>query len=81
MSHLLTSYEGIRMHNENNYSFAYTLGYQLIGVNDCGNIKCRSCMIKDDSGYTARPYEEGGVIFCDECNADIDSDYGDPHDE
>jgi hypothetical protein len=62
---------------------AYTWpgGYPLLYLTEEGIILCPSCASKTDTfdpATTGDVYWEGPAITCEECNADIDSAYGDP---
>lgn len=63
------------------FTFFNSLGYQVIAVNDLGDVRCWQCIPLDEGGDTLegfkiRGYAEGSALYCDCCNAAIESDYG-----
>lgn len=56
-------------------------GYPAIYYTKDGLIVCAPCAEKADTGdpaIAADVYYEGPTLQCDDCNADIESAYGDP---
>jgi hypothetical protein len=66
-------------------AYAWPGGYPLIYLDGEDNTLCPECATKS-LGHTVehfRPvacdvYYEGPTIYCDDCNAEIESAYGDP---
>lgn len=53
----------------------YVNGYRVLYVDAEGNVLCGDCAAETDSQH---PYWEGPDMTCDECDATIESAYGDP---
>ena len=65
------------------FSNVMTLGcYPLIFVSDSGDCFCSDCAKKvfldERTDVTSDIYYEGPTMYCDECNREIESAYGDP---
>ena len=56
--------------------------YPLIFVTDNGDCLCNVCAKKvfldERTDVTSDIYYEGPIMYCDECNREIESAYGDP---
>ena len=81
----------IRLNSQNELdAFAWPGGYPIIYLDRENSTLCAKCATRDfkDSSVRAeyKPiacdvYWEGPTIQCDDCNADIESAYGDPDTE
>lgn len=63
------------------FSFFGSLGYQVVAVNESGEVRCWECIPLDEEGnalegFKIMGYEEGSNLYCDCCNNEIESDYG-----
>lgn len=65
--------------------FAWPGGYTIVYDTNQGSTLCAECATKAilDPDETDRPteystYDEGPTIFCDGCNKELESSYGDP---
>ena len=61
-------------------NYAWPGGYTVIFMNDMGDVLCADCAKRDfitnGTDITAGTYDEGPTMYCDECNAEIESSYG-----
>lgn len=75
-------------------AYAWPGGYQIVYFTQDGGTLCPNCAngkngseaseASDDPQWrliACDLYQEGPTIQCDHCNADIESDYGDPDDD
>lgn len=67
-------------------AFAWPGGYTILYVDAHGNTLCAACATRryqeeDASAIYYSTYDEGPMLYCDECNADIESSYGDPDED
>ena len=54
-------------------------GYPLFYLGECDRVLCADCATKNmDELTTVDAHWEGQPLNCDECNAEIESAYGDP---
>ncbi len=66
--------------------YAWPGGYPVVfGLSD-GSILCAHCaervfIMENEPSVWAEIHYEGPSIWCDECNAEIESAYGDPEDD
>jgi hypothetical protein len=77
----------IRDENGKLPAYAWPGGYQIIYLDRGNSVLCPACANKSDTDPDELPqfkpvagdiYYEGPTIQCDQCNADIESAYGDP---
>jgi hypothetical protein len=65
--------------------FAWPGGYTLMYLDERDNVLCAECadVHVEEGGKlnSCGTYDEGPVMYCDECNAEIESSYGDPDEE
>ena len=67
-------------------AFAWPGGYSIFYLDHGGNVLCADCATAslryndDQTASDADVYWEGPTINCEECNAPIDSAYGNPLD-
>ena len=60
-------------------AYAWPGGYPIFYLDRDNSTLCPDCANADESGAEAwDTYLEGPTIHCDECNAEIESAYGDP---
>lgn len=52
--------------------------YPLVYVLPDGDCLCGDCVDDHDAAYTADVHWEGEPISCDDCGAEIESEYGVP---
>lgn len=70
-------------------AFAWPGGYPIYYLDSDNSVLCAKCAtecLKPDTNDNMKPiacdvYYEGPTMQCDECNADIESAYGDPEEE
>jgi len=76
-------------------AYAWPGGYQIIYITDDGGVLCPACANGENgseasetadsgSGWKLEGYDiffEGPSVFCDHCNDEIESAYGDPEEE
>lgn len=71
-----------RLYNEVFTNFTWLGGYSVIFTTDEGDVLCAECakrrFIMDREDVTSDIYYEGPTMYCDECNREIESSYGDP---
>jgi hypothetical protein len=63
-------------------NIAWPGGYTIAFITDDGAVLCADCakraFITDRIDITADCYDEGPTLYCDGCNCEIVSSYGDP---
>lgn len=65
-------------------AWAWPGGYPLMYLDSGNFVLCAECASKDDSAaerVTYTLYFEGPTIYCEYCNTDIQSAYGDPEEK
>jgi hypothetical protein len=66
-------------------NFAWPGGYPIVFLTDDGDCLCAECakrvFIMEKIDVSADCYYEGPAMFCDGCNREIESAYGDPESE
>ncbi len=64
--------------------YAWPGGYPIVATTDAGDILCPTCArtiyLNERLDVTVDCYFEGPTLFCDECNDEMESAYGDPED-
>ena len=69
-------------HIDEIFSPSISLGYPIIAVTDSGDCLCIDCAkkvyLEERTDVTVDIYYEGPAMYCDECNREIKSGYGDP---
>jgi hypothetical protein len=43
-----------------------------------GELLCAECAATEEGPCTIQMYQEGPTLYCEECNKEMPSDYGDP---
>ena len=57
-------------------------GYPLIYITECNNVLCAACTTKlIDEVANVDVYQEGDPLYCEVCNAEIESAYGNPDED
>jgi hypothetical protein len=63
---------------------AWPGGYTIEFTTDSGDVFCADCakkyFIMEKRDISANTYDEGPTMYCDDCNGEIESSYGDPED-
>lgn len=67
-------------------AFAWPGGYPIIYLDKENAVLCADCAGKPEEDYSTPlaafdVYYEGPTLFCEDCNAPIESAYGDPNAE
>jgi len=65
-------------------AYAWPGGYDIVYFSDEGYVYCPNCANQDDAEPKITTYDiywEGPPMYCDGCNAEIESAYGDPEEE
>ena len=59
-------------------AFAWPGGYQITYVSNHGTILCNKCASdnQDDEEFHAFIHYEGPSLFCEDCNHEMESSYG-----
>lgn len=65
--------------------YAWPGGYPIVFYTECGDIFCAECarkiFITEKITITSDIYYEGPVMYCEGCNEELESAYGDPDKE
>jgi hypothetical protein len=65
--------------------YAWPGGYPVIFTTDSGDCLCADCArdayLNEKIDVSSDVHYEGPSIYCDECNVEIESAYGDPGDD
>ncbi len=58
-------------------------GYRLMYFNEMGEVFCSECANKrfQDEPLYYEVYDEGPMLHCEDCNAELESNYGDPDED
>lgn len=63
-------------------NWAFPGGYTVLFTTDNGDCLCADCARKvyldECTDVSCGSYDEGPTMYCDECNREIESSYGDP---
>lgn len=63
--------------------YAWPGGYTVVYYDDEGEVYCADCARQTNANTKVTPvvYDEGPSMFCTECNAELESSYGDPDEQ
>jgi hypothetical protein len=57
-------------------------GYTILYATHQGHVLCNECATKEAEDIeVVTTYDEGPDLYCEECNAVIESSYGDPEED
>jgi hypothetical protein len=65
-------------------AYAWPGGYTLVYYAEDGSTYCADCASQTDAEppiVACDTYDEGPALYCDGCNAVLESSYGDPDEE
>ena len=66
-------------------NYAFPGGYPILYTTDSGDCLCADCAKKvyldERIDVSCGTYDEGPTMYCDGCNREIESSYGDPEDD